>query len=286
MSARLCQALYPNKVFLHVDLKSDVCLFEDALAKVEASHVKLTKKRIEVNWAGFSQVQAMRILIDAAAMDAQNGEHFVMLSGQDYPIKSVAQFTEFLERNSNVQFIKCFEIDKSLPNYYNHISRRHHRDLNLFRRSSGKVKKIRNALIRITDRVSPMSMPPRPENFRIMHGQTHWALTAECAIEINRSITPALENFFRYCFSSDEKFFHSLVANSRFSNSSNGTGEIPYSGHGNWRYSNFHHIDSSLTKIYNVEDWQTIKASDKYFVRKVESSQSKELLDRLDHEML
>jgi hypothetical protein len=100
-------------------------------------------------------------------------------------------------------------------------------------------------------------------------------------------ITPEIEEFFQSVFAPDEKVFHSLFASTRFAaDSYQISGPTDYIGSGNWRYTNFHHIHPSLTKVYELADWKEVSNSSKFFIRKVESRRSEALLGRIDTELL
>ncbi|QTG79517.1 beta-1,6-N-acetylglucosaminyltransferase [Arthrobacter crystallopoietes] len=285
MTARLCSALKPYAVHVHIDLKSEIKAFESEAIKANADNIVFTQRRVPVFWAGYSQVEAMRILIEEAGSYAKPGDYFVMLSGQDYPVKPVSEFERFLTANQGTQYIKCFKVDESNDHYRQQVNGRHHRDLKLLGKAQGGLKRLRNVVIRIADLLTLVA-PTKPADLVITHGQTHWALTAECAIELNNSVNPAIERFFRRCFSPDEKFFHTLVVNSRFRSKMLDGGPVPFAGRGNWRYTNFHHIDPSLAKTFTLSDWPTVKGTEKFFIRKVESHVSATLMDRIDDELL
>ncbi|MGL4596141.1 MAG: beta-1,6-N-acetylglucosaminyltransferase, partial [Bacteroidia bacterium] len=63
---RLLGALQQENVlfFVHIDAKSDESIFRDALKHTAAI---FSKKRIRVNWGGFSQVEAWLTLLEEAS---------------------------------------------------------------------------------------------------------------------------------------------------------------------------------------------------------------------------
>ncbi len=285
MLVRLCIRLYPHQVFVHVDAKSDIVPFQQGLFRAGCEHVSLLPTRVPVNWAGYSQVEAMRLLIEAASSRTAPDDYMVMMSGQDYPLRDVRSFAEYLAACSGKQYIKSFIVQGTEKKYTSQITRRHHRDLPFLRRCSGRLRRLRNVLIRFLEVIDCRQMPAAPEGMKIAHGETHWALTAECAVELNNSVTPEIESFFKTTFAPDEKFFHSLFLNSRYTKSAQGGSLVPYTGPGNWRYTNFHFLNSDHT-TFTHREWPSILGTEKFFVRKVESVRSWNLLQIIDRETL
>lgn len=87
-----------------------------------------------------------------------------------------------------------------------------------------------------------------------------------------------------HTFSPDEHYFHTLIGNSRFDAYADGLQD--FQGVGTWRLANLHLIDPSLSKWFTLQDWDSIKNSDKLFVRKIRSLDGAELVDRIDKELL
>lgn len=113
-------------------------------------------------------------------------------------------------------------------------------------------------------------------------GSQWWALTPQCCQYMLNyvDLNPGFIKMNRQTFSPDEHFFHTLVGNSQFAAHSDGL--QPFEGRGTWRLANLHLIHPSLAHIYVDNDYKDIIASGKFFVRKVTTSQSTPLLNRLD----
>jgi Core-2/I-Branching enzyme len=77
-----------SSCYLHVDAKV-------AQLPRLANEAVLTEKRFDVQWAGFSQVEATLELMRTAV---RNGAHdyFILLSGADYPVRPIAELEEHL----------------------------------------------------------------------------------------------------------------------------------------------------------------------------------------------
>lgn len=120
------------------------------------------------------------------------------------------------------------------------------------------------------------------ESLTPYHGSTWWALTPAAAEYVLRELEnrPTLIAKYRKSFASDEQFVPTLIGNSAFASRS--TGEMPFTGRGVWKTANLHVIDPSLARWFTINDLDELRGSDKFFVRKVSSARSAELLDALD----
>ncbi|WP_406636673.1 beta-1,6-N-acetylglucosaminyltransferase [Pseudarthrobacter quantipunctorum] len=289
---RTVKALSPHQVVIHVDAKIDQTPFEAAIRMEDKARVTFLPNRVRVNWGGYSQVDAIRRLVAEAICRASPDEYLIMLSGQDYPIKSVPEIEKQLTLGRGRQYLRYFEVAASEPIYMAQVSHRHHRDLPIGSNHTGnvRVRKARNFLIRAAEKMSSLGPALKPPpGLRVAHGATHFAITASFAEDLESLITPEIENYFRKVFCPEEKFYHSLAALSARSAETGGTldgGFEPYTGRGNWRYSNLHHIDETLVKVYTEDDWEEVRNSQKFFLRKLESERSSRLLQMIDDELL
>lgn len=285
---RLVRALAPHRVVIHVDAKVNDADFREATRPYKARVYHLTERHL-VNWAGYSQVQAIRSLVRCALerfLQADD-DYVVMLSGQDYPIRPVDDLTTHLAASGQRQFLRSFAIAEAGGKYARQVASPHYRDLPVLRRYTRHpaFRRLRNSVVRAIEggaRAAQLHMSP-PEGVLPAQGGTHFALTASCVDYLERRVTPEIEHYFARTFCPEEKFYHSLLAGDP--GDWNWSLE-PFVGPGQWRYANLHHIHRSLVKIYSVADWREVAASDRFFLRKVESGRSGTLLDRIDAELL
>ena len=101
---RLIKAVSSDSVHVFIHLDKNWKLSSSEIKEIEdsAKNVFVIKKRIHGELDNWSLVQIALNLIDAAAYNEnKTGEkysYFMLLSGQDYPIKSKRYIAEFLER--------------------------------------------------------------------------------------------------------------------------------------------------------------------------------------------
>lgn len=274
---RLVKAIdYDCRIFIHVDEKSDIRHF---FSLNLPDTVEFIKDRTRVHWAGFNMIKATLAIIKAALDSGEDYSHLVLLSGQDYPIKPIAQLYEFLTSAPNKQFIRFISI-KDSPEYYLKRARKYW----FYDRWAPKFDtKLRKKVGSIT---SVFFKKKLLKDIDHAYGCQMWAITPACA----RYVVDYAENnkdFVRWHKTSpapDETFFHTIVANSPFLNQTEGFKK--YKGRGVYQFANLHVIHHSANKIYDVTDFEELKNSDKYFVRKVTTEKSSKLLDRIDVELL
>jgi len=88
----------------------------------------------------------------------------------------------------------------------------------------------------------------------------------------------------KHTFAPDAQYIHSIIGNADWLNLA--AHLLPYQGRGSYRMANYHLIHKSLAKWYTIDDWEEIAASDMLFVRKIRSKDGKELVHRIDVELL
>lgn len=95
--------------FIHIDADADINAFKAVLGIKQNVHFLPDKERMSIKWADFSMVQATLNLMKLAANIQKNG-FCVLLSGQDYPLKSNAYLDDFFGKNMDSIFIEGFSI--------------------------------------------------------------------------------------------------------------------------------------------------------------------------------
>jgi hypothetical protein len=194
--------------FIHLDLKSDI----EPFASLKSSNVVFTE-RIPVYWAEFSGVRAMQILIRQALTSGERFDYLILLSGSEYPLKSVEYVEGFLGANLGTQFINLVK----MPN-----------------EQAGKP------MTRITTIRFPVRRPAWRFCFRVLAkfglakrdfkkylgtlepygGNTWWALTSQACqyiLDFDER-NPHVAKFFENVFAPEEYFIHTVLGNSPFKN--------------------------------------------------------------------
>lgn len=276
---RLCRALdHRSRIFVHLDAKTDIRPF---LAQDLPDSVHFIEDRIRVSWAAYSQVEATLHLIRAALSCGKDFTHLVMLSGLDYPIKPVEQLLELFNRNPKQQFIRF--VDASETHY------RVYFDHYWFLEANSAIPPKLDRAIRhgFGRAIRPFLRKPRPAGIQnIYWGSAYWALTPQCAQYILSFAGehPDFARWARSSFAIDEHFFHTIVGNSRFCADSDGV--FPYQGSKTYLMASLHQVHESMRRVHDESDYQSLRDSDKFFVRKMMSGPSDKLIKLLDQNVL
>ena len=85
-------------VAAHIDAKADIRPFR-------RSDVAFAADRVRVNWGGYSLVVCMQRVLSAALAAFPDATHFQWLSGLDYPVRPLSQFSRHLADHSGVSFM-------------------------------------------------------------------------------------------------------------------------------------------------------------------------------------
>jgi hypothetical protein len=267
--------------YIHIDAKSDIHEFKRIVLSEKTCFIK---DRLSISWAGISMVVATINLVKAALYSGNEYSHLVLLSGSDYPIKKTVYINSFFNQQPAREFIKFIDMRESPEHYLKQIKIKWFKEP-IFSASSRSLQVFDKVIRRIFNYM--LFKNSWDENAIIPYfGSQWWALTPGCCEHIFDYINKNKDYYSmnKYTFSPDEHFFHTLVGNSHYLEKSDGL--QTYEGRGTYKLANFHIIHPSLSKWYDLTDWDEICASDKLFVRKVNSLKSKELLDKIDNELL
>lgn len=285
---RLVMSLdYESECFIHLDKKSSLSEF----AKFDfPPSVHFILDRVKVNWAGFKMITATLNLIKAALKTEKEYSHLVLLSGLDYPIKPIRQLHQFLNEHHEEEFIRFIKVADS-PEHYLKIFKRYSFKNPIFPSVGNKFL---NKGISLIDKIIRKSLTlllstyaKKPiEDIIPCYGSQWWAITPACATYILNFVdnNPKFTEYFKTAFAPDEYFFHTIVGNSPFLAKS--TGFQKYQGRGTFRMANLHVIHPSLAHVYTHDDFEELKNSDKFFVRKVTSASSRQLISKINHELI
>ena len=94
---------HPNaRFFIHVDNRVDIQNFIDITKGID--NITFIKNRIASQWGDISTVDAILSLLRAALADGKDG-YCIILSGQDYPLKTPEQIFQYLNSSYPKEFI-------------------------------------------------------------------------------------------------------------------------------------------------------------------------------------
>jgi hypothetical protein len=262
------------RIFIHIDRKVDLAPFLASVPGNSGATFLQDRDRREINWGGFSQVEATLSLLNTSLSSRERFDRFCLLSGADFPIKGLGQIWNGFD--SDLEFIR---IDRRLNPSDDNTHCQNVRDFHF------------------VDRPAPtnhdLSAQPRNsyDKISLYHGSQWWGLTSACIkyiidfIDRNRDYV----DFHAYTLCPDEIFFHSVVKHSPFATNITHDFEavadlnafFALNEHG------CHYVDwtsrgVSLPKVLTEADFDALVGSEAYFARKFKHGFSDRLLELIE----
>lgn len=265
--------------FVHIDKKSDMALFSN----IKDARVHFIEDRVPVFWADFSQIDATLALVRAAIAHENHFDRLVLLSGGDYPIRSVNYIQQFFTKFPEKEFINVVAMPAdAVGKPISRLTTYRPRSTNAF-------------VIRAYRKVLKMAgSTPQKRDYKAVFGTLSpyagsqwWALSrAACEHILTFTVTePAVVNFFKNTDCPDESFFQTILGNSRFK------GRIVRSlTYADWSDGGSSPNDISESSLAMFRDDPSFKADNVYgsgeilFARKF-NDQSDGLVDQLDRQI-
>lgn len=258
---RLIESLaHPDAdIYIHVDLKTDI----EQLMPLASNHVFFIYNRIKVYWGAYSIVQATVNSFYEILASRKKYDYVNLLSGQDYPLKSVEFIHDFFAHNPGKAFMDALLIDSEWQEALPRLRKYHFVNF----RFSGRY-----ALEKTLNLFAPSRKMP---NNLIPVGRSQWfTMTLKHIKYIVEYLQkhPDVQKFFELTWGADEIIFQTILYNS------------PYREdivNDSMRYIDWSEGNAS-PKTFTMQDFQALVDSGKLFARKFNLEVSTELLDELD----
>jgi hypothetical protein len=275
---RLCRALQPHSVFVHIDAKATAFPFDTIAA---LPNVTQAKPSVAVHWGDFSVVEATLNLIKAAR-DKGRFDRFVLLSGSCYLAKPIAALEALFMQNPRREWITLTQINRG-SHLYNMIGRRWRMSPLVGHR--GVDTKLRigwNKISKLLGRDLEREIQMKP-----YFGSQWWALTEDCIAMVLAFVKshPSFVHAYKSVYAPDEHFFHTIIGNSSFGQTAD---RVEDCGLATNKLTPLHLIATTEERYFGTEesDFSRISTTEQFFIRKLSTSRSAALLDRIDQELL
>ncbi len=264
---RLVDRLSCNEAvfFLHIDQKVDIRVFTEIFSGNE--QVNFIRNRVSITWASFSMVQATLNGFEEIKLSGFKIAHINLLSGQDYPLRPINEFHEFLKQHSDKAFMHCLDVNSEWTEAISRLEQYH---LTYFINFPGKY-----ILQKLINKVLPKRS--MPENM-IAVGRSQWfTITFPQMLYILKKMqdSKSITQFFKFTWAPDEIIFQTILFNSEFK---------PYIVNDNLR-----HIDWSKKgenpKLLLMEDLPALLGSSCFFARKFDRNIDEKVLDLIDQNL-
>lgn len=197
---RMLNAIYdPNNVYLiHVDLKAAEILKLVAQLSQDNPNIHVLPSRF-ITYAAWSMVQAELDAIRYLLNLDKAWTHFINLSGQDMPLVTQQKLYDFLDANSNSNYILYQPtLESGKRNQYN----------GYFIEDFGQLKRLGDRKP-FENYFVPEITPYEGSQWKILtRSVTEFTVTSKLSFE--------MQEYFKYVLIPDEHFFPTLILNSHF----------------------------------------------------------------------
>lgn len=276
-------------IYIHIDKKSKLSN-EKIYDKISRhNNVFLVDDRIKVYWGGYSIVKAELKLIQEAVSHREYLS-FILISGSDYLIKRSEDLYHkiIIENRDYINSINLFELPKS-NKLRKSVTHRNKFDYLVLNNTSAFIFKLNRKLINLVLNRIPLKNDLYDGKFSIFQGSQWWVLTNNSIRKIMSEYQDHQKKYdklFSKIFAPDEKFFHSIYYNvihpeSRVEKPIQYINESDYDKQ-TALLANLTYLNHSLKGWFTETDYDEIIKSKYFFVRKVSTENSSQLLSMID----
>lgn len=252
------------RCFVHIDSSSSMnnqrCL--SRLNDIE--NVRVVSK-YKINWGSYLHMMAILDLLKMALEDTEITRAHI-ISGEDFPIKSVAEFIQFFEQENRYKnFIELTDISE-MPEMRLRYEKYHFQ--HIFNRKSD------NIFIKYADKIIRQMQyhVPFKRKIRFRYKGLVWSsLSREGVIQIMEYITPSMIKELKYCETAEEF----MVQNALMASELKETVVTDKLRFDDWS-------DCLMgPKVLTIENYNSIKETNAFFARKIQWHSGNEKVDKL-----
>lgn len=263
------------EIYIHWDKKMEI----DAQSRQEIlSHncVKLFNAVYKVNWGSFNHLRAI-IKITEEAYKNKEISYFHLISGQDFPIKSKAQFKSFFSDNCK-SYIDSFSVPKKGWADNGGLDRLEY--YNLYDVLNGKNHN-QNVWIKKVIRIQKKLGIKRdfPKDVALQGGSTWWSLH-KSGVSVVLYFLKKNPNFlkrFKHTLCAEEFFFQTIL--------NNPLNTKPFIENNNLRYIDWVARNGNNPAVLDETDYHKLVGSSAFFARKIETPISDKLLELIEEKI-
>ena len=187
--------------FVHIDQKTDASIFRQLSDRFSYRDNIHLLRRFSCYWGGFGVVEATLEGLRQIFLHSPRPDYILLLTGQDYPLRSNESIRSYFEQSHGISFIDC----EPLPNFKEFpVTGGAH----LYEDWHFASKRYFHVHLPWVKRILPLALKP-------YKGSAYWSLTYECAHYLLTFIerNPQVVQFFKYVIVPDELIFQTILMN-------------------------------------------------------------------------
>ncbi|HEX8314369.1 MAG TPA: beta-1,6-N-acetylglucosaminyltransferase [Flavisolibacter sp.] len=258
--------------FIHIDKKVEMTKFQELVTDKKVRWVN----RAEANWGEFGLVEAVLNLLQAVKDCGKKFDRIILLSGQDYPIKSNHTINEYLRQSAQRTFIEYHPLPspkKWKPHGGLYRVNKYFFGFGFHQRVAAKMVNLLAMIVPLLERNIPKGMKPYA-------GSTWWIIDDYSMRYILDFVAdnPGYVAFHKNTFAADEVFFHMILLNA--------TDEKVKAKivNDDKRFIKWKDIHAAHPEQLTEKDMDEIRCSDALFARKFDITNDEEMLDLIERQ--
>ena len=258
--------------FIHIDGKADIAKFQRLITSESVNWVD----RVKANWGEFGLVEAVLNLLNAVRDSGKKFDRIILLSGQDYPIKSNHTINEYLRQSTQSNFIEYHALPnpaKWKPNGGLYRVNKYFLGLRFGQRYKAKALNFLAMIFPALER----KMPP---GMKAYAGSMWWIIDDYSMNYILDYVknNPDYVAFHKKTFAADELFFHMILLNA--------TDERLRQSivNDDKRFIKWKDLNASHPEQLDEKDLEEIGRSDALFARKFDITEDDEILNLIEQQ--
>jgi hypothetical protein len=268
---------------IHIDKKTDNETFNRMVAPLSEYENISFLPRHRRYYGDYNIVRATLEGIQNLLVLDKQFDYVMLLSGQDYPIKSNSQIDQVLKESDGQSYMEFFSLpSEKWEDEDGGLNRIRYWHFRLFGREVAFLRKGRyfkfipdsvwSALVKIFPIQRSL-----PGDFKPYGGSAWWCLTRDCIDYVGEFVekNPEFVKFFKHVKIPDEIFFQTILMNSPFKD------QITYD---NLRYITWPPGSRHPTTL-DKRDFKNFMSSNKLFARKFDTTIDADVLDMIDREI-
>lgn len=257
-----------NDIYIHLDKKCKNVDLNDLKTHVKKSQVYFVK-RMNVTWGGDSMVKCEYRLLKEAF--ARHYQHYHLLSGVDFPLKSQEYIHNFFEKHREISYIHVAKRDQHHFDTLRTRNKEYHFLQNLIGRydnTSNVIYRLERKLIRFQRKLGINRLEKCP--IKMYKGSQWFSITHDMVREILEK-EKIVKKYFMKSYCPDELFINTVIMNSK----NNHMVVNDYLRLIDW--------DRGRPYVFELKDYDELICSNKLFARKFtcETEDGKELISKL-----
>lgn len=261
-----------SSFFIHIDGKADIEKFQRLITDKTVTWVD----RVETNWGEFSLVEAVLNLLQSVKDTGQRFDRILLLSGQDYPIKSNLVINEYLRQSAQSNFIEYHALPdpaKWKPNGGLYRVNKYFLGLRFHQRYKAKA-------LNFLAMVFPQLERQMPKGMKAYAGSMWWIIDDYSINYILDYVqkNPGYVAFHKNTFAADELFFHMILLNATDEKL---RGSIV---NDDKRFIKWKDLNASHPEQLEEKDLEEIRQSDALFARKFDITEDDEILNLIEQQ--